>query len=46
VVSPIIYYPFLILCLMILSRSHLFDNWSTTYPLMVVFGISGVYAAA
>lgn len=46
VVSPIIYYPFLILCLMILSRSHVFDNWSTTYPLMVVFGVSGLYAAA
>jgi hypothetical protein len=38
IVSPIIYYPFIVLCLMILSRSPLFDNLGTPYQLMVVFG--------
>jgi len=46
IVSPIIYYPFLVLCLMILARSPLFDNLGTPYQLMVVFGVSGLYAAA
>jgi len=46
VVSPIIYYPFAVLCLLILARSPLFDNWGTPYPLMIVFGLSGLYAAA
>lgn len=46
IVSPIIYYPFIVLCLMILSRSPLFDNLGTPYQLMVVFGVSGLYAAA
>jgi hypothetical protein len=31
---------------MILSRSPLFDNLGTPYQLMVVFGVSGLYAAA
>jgi len=30
----------------ILSRSPLFDNWVTPYPLMLVFGSSAAYAAA
>jgi hypothetical protein len=46
IVSPVIYYPFIVLCLMILSRSPLFDNLGTPYQLMVVFGVSGLYAAA
>ena len=46
IVSPIIYFPFIVLCLMILSRSPLFDNLGTPYQLMVVFGVSGLYAAA
>lgn len=46
VVSPVIYYPFIVLCLMILSRSPLFDNLGTPYQLLVVFGVSGLYAAA
>lgn len=46
VVSPVIYCPFIVLCLMILARSPLFDNWGTPYTLMVVFGLSGLYAAA
>src|SRR6266545_2496422 len=46
IVSPIIYYPFIVLCLMILSRSPLFDNLGTPYQLMVVFGVSRLYAAA
>lgn len=46
VVSPIIYYPFIVLCLMILSRSPVFDNLGTPYQLMIVFGVSGLYAAA
>jgi hypothetical protein len=46
IVSPIIYYPFIVLCLVILARSPLFDNLGTPYQLMVVFGVSGLYAAA
>lgn len=45
VVSPIIYYPFIVLCLVILARSPLFDNLGTPYQLMIVFGVSGLYAA-
>lgn len=45
-VSPIIYYPFIVLCLMILGQSPLFDNLGTPYQLLVVFGVSGLYAAA
>lgn len=45
-VSPIIYYPFIVLCIMILAQSPLFDNLGTPYQLLVVFGVSGLYAAA
>lgn len=45
VISPVIYYPFIVLCLIFLARSPLFDNWITPYPLMLVFGLSAAYAA-
>jgi hypothetical protein len=46
IVNPTIYYPFVVLCLMILSRNPLFDNWRTPRPLMIVLGVSALYAAA
>src|SRR6266542_873241 len=36
VVASLVYYPFIIISLMVLSRSTLFDNWSTSKGLVVV----------
>lgn len=46
VVHPVIYYPFIVLSIMILARSLLFDNWYTPPPLLVVLCISALYAVA
>jgi hypothetical protein len=33
--GPLIYYPFVILTLLILARSPLIDNWGTPHPLLL-----------
>ena len=40
VVTQLIYYPFIIITLLILARSSTFDNWTTPPQLIVVFGLS------
>jgi len=45
VIGPVIYYPFVVLCILILARNPLLDNWATPYPLLLVFVLSGLYAA-
>jgi len=43
-VSRLILYPFIILFLMLLSRSRVFDNWDWPAPLILIFGINLAYA--
>jgi hypothetical protein len=43
VVAPLIYCPFIVLTLMVVSRSALFDRWGTPWPLVLVSGVSGLY---
>jgi len=43
-VKPFIFYPIIILFLMIFARSRLFDSWSIPIPLLMVFGLSLVIA--
>jgi hypothetical protein len=40
VVSSIIYYPFLVLLLLIVARSPLFDNWVWHLPILALLGFS------
>ena len=35
-VARLVYYPFIVIALMVLSRSSLFDNWSTPIGLVIV----------
>ncbi|VAW90641.1 FIG00857328: hypothetical protein [hydrothermal vent metagenome] len=37
-VGRLLYYPFFIIVLMLLSRSTYFDNWSFPLPLVIIFG--------
>jgi hypothetical protein len=46
IVSPLIYLPFIVLSILIIARNPLFDNWETPPVLLVVFGISALYAVA
>ncbi|OQK17786.1 hypothetical protein AU255_07965 [Methyloprofundus sedimenti] len=46
VVDGLIFYPFFILFLMIISRSHYFDNWQFTQLLMVIMGVTALIAIA
>jgi hypothetical protein len=45
-VQKLIYYPFIVLAIIILSRMTVFDNWDFPTALLVVWGISGGYAVA
>jgi uncharacterized membrane protein len=44
VVTELIYYPFIVVTLLILARSPTFDNWNTPPVLVIVFGLSIVIA--
>ena len=44
-VSGLIYYPFVIISLMLLSRINLFDNWGWPAGLLMVMGGNACYAA-
>jgi hypothetical protein len=46
IVSPLIYLPFIVLSILIIARSPLFDNWGAPPALLAVFGISALYAVA
>lgn len=46
VVTRLIYYPFIIITLLVLARSSTFDNWTTPPQLVVVFGLTMVIALA
>jgi hypothetical protein len=37
VIGPLIFFPFILLALMIVARSHLFDNWQIGNSIMVMF---------
>jgi hypothetical protein len=39
-VAHLVYYPFIVIALMILSRSSMFDNWSTSIGLAIVITVS------
>ncbi len=43
-INTFIYYPFIVLFLLILSRSHYFDNWHYTPQLLTVIGLTVVTA--
>jgi hypothetical protein len=42
--DPLIFYPFAVMFVMILSRSTFFDNWSVTPSLIIVIGASALFA--
>jgi hypothetical protein len=44
VVSKLIYYPFVVLALLILSRLPVFDNWDWPLGLILLMSISSLYA--
>jgi hypothetical protein len=44
VVTRLIYYPFIVITLLVLARSPTFDNWTTPPQLVVVFGLTIVIA--
>jgi hypothetical protein len=44
VVARLIWYPFIILTLMIVARSSLFDNWSWSPGLLAIYGINACWA--
>src|SRR5204862_4134021 len=44
VVAPLIWYPLLVLTLIVLSRASLFDNWTWTPSLILVYAITGAWA--
>jgi hypothetical protein len=43
-VVRLIYYPFFVLTIMILSRNHYFDSWDWPPALLLILGCSSVYA--
>lgn len=43
VLAPMLYYPFVILAGMILSRTQLFDRWNWPISLVVIFGLNAIY---
>ena len=47
-VARLVYYPFIVIALMVLSRSSLFDNWTTPFGLVIVvtFSVAIVMACA
>jgi hypothetical protein len=45
VVGGLIYYPFVVISLLILSRAGIFDYWSWPLPLLLLIGFLSLYAA-
>jgi hypothetical protein len=43
--SRLIYYPFIVVIIMILARSSYFDNWGLSWPVVIVFLINLCIAA-
>jgi hypothetical protein len=46
VVGPLIFFPFILLALMIIARSHLFDNWQLDTNLLIMFAGFVVWSLA
>jgi len=44
VVAPLIWYPLLVLTLIILARASLFDNWTWPPALVFIYAITGAWA--
>jgi hypothetical protein len=44
VVAPLIWYPLLVLTLVVVARSSLFDNWTWPPGLMLIIGITAAWA--
>jgi hypothetical protein len=44
VIGQLIYYPFVVISLMIISRSGVFDHWSWPLPLLIIVGFNIGYA--
>jgi hypothetical protein len=44
VVAPLIWYPLLVLTLLVVARSSLFDNWTWPPGLMLIIGITAAWA--
>lgn len=44
VIMPLIYYPFIVLALMIVSRLDVFDRWDWPPSLIIVTGLNAVFA--
>jgi hypothetical protein len=43
-VAPLIWYPLLVLTLLVLARSSFFDNWTWPASLILIFAITGAWA--
>ena len=43
-VAPLIWYPLLVLTLMVVARSSFFDNWTWPASLILIFAITGAWA--
>jgi hypothetical protein len=46
VIGPHIYFPFIVIFLMIVARNALFDNWDMPWGLLIVFAASLIYVGA
>jgi hypothetical protein len=44
VVAPLIWYPLLVLMLLVVARSSVFDNWTWPPSLVLIVGITGAWA--
>jgi hypothetical protein len=44
VVAPLIWYPLLVLTLIVVARASLFDNWTWPPSLVLIYAISGAWA--
>jgi hypothetical protein len=40
VIAKLVYFPFIIIAIMVLARNHLFDNWNMPLGLILVFSVS------
>jgi hypothetical protein len=45
IVGDFIYYPFVVISLLIISRSGIFDHWTWALPLLILLGFNAGYAA-
>lgn len=46
VVGRVIYYPFIVMTLLILSRNSYFDDWDWPLSLLIIFSLNALYAIA